>query len=169
MQCCIRGGEVVAQKWDKIRTEYREEGAIAARKQEVLHASACMLYWGEGSKSRYLTQMTNSDPDVHRLFISFLRKYFITRDEDMSIAINCHTDLHTLEEIENYWLCQLGLPRSSLRKGTVNYPLRQLERKKHQHKKCEYGTCALKIKRSIRIVQHIYGALEEYKKGLIVI
>ena len=34
-----------------------------------------MLYWAEGSKRRNCVEFTNSDPDMMRRFVKFLRRY----------------------------------------------------------------------------------------------
>ena len=63
------------------RRAYQEQGRISARRRDVLHAAGCMLYWAEGSKSRNSVALDNSDPEVVRFFLTFLRERlaFLTR------------------------------------------------------------------------------------------
>ena len=62
-------------------------------------------------------------------------------------------------EIEDHWLAQLDLPRSSLRKSTVN--VYSKHSKRTPIGKLPFGTSALVV-RSTRIVQTIYGSIQEY-------
>ncbi len=64
-----------------------------------------------------------------------------------------------LNEIEDYWLNLLELPRSCLRGHCVNpLPTSSSGRKRN---KLPYGVCNLSV-HSTEIVQHIYGAIQEY-------
>ena len=86
----------------------------------------CMLHWAEGSKDRNRVVFTNSDPEMLRAFLRFLR--FLrgpceVSDERIGLSINCHLNNGlSLAEIEAWWLAELGLPASALRAATVNRP-----------------------------------------------
>jgi hypothetical protein len=96
-----------------------------------------MLYWAEGSRSRNSIRFTNSDPAMILFFATFLRRCFDVSDERFRITCNLFAD-HAVRqvEIEQSWLDLLALPRTCLCKSSVN----------------TYS----------RIVQHIYGAIQEY-------
>ena len=80
-----------------------------------------MLYWAEGSKTRNVAQITNSDPEVVRFFVEFLRQYFVLPDDRFSVTCNLFADhLARQGEVEHFWLETLRLPPSSLRKSIVN-------------------------------------------------
>jgi hypothetical protein len=65
-----------------------------------------------------------------------------------------------IEEIEGRWLNALDLPRSTLTKHTINaLPTSSSGRKKNR---LPYGVCTLTVTRSTHLVQHIYGAIQEY-------
>jgi hypothetical protein len=66
----------------------------------------------------------------------------------------------TLREVEDHWLWALGLPRSSLRKHTINHAPTSSSGQRRD--KLPYGVCAVRVRRSTRLVQHIYGAIQEY-------
>ena len=71
-----------------------------------------MLYWAEGSKTRNVVALTNSDPEMLRAFLSFLRGPGGVQDERIALAVNCHLNNGlSLAEIEAWWLATLGLPR----------------------------------------------------------
>ena len=65
-----------------------------------------------------------------------------------------------IDEVEFFWMELLGLSRRSARKHVVNHFPTSSSGKRTR--KLPYGVCSLKVKRSTRIVQHIYGAIQEY-------
>jgi hypothetical protein len=141
------------------RYVYQEEGRhlvqnSVGEKRDLL-ISGCMLYWGEGSKKRNTVTICNSDADLLEYFISFLTTIFGVDIENILLTINCHTDIHSIEEIEKYWLSRLSLNKSSCRKHYVNYfP----ESKKGR--KLPYGIATITVHNS-RLMQQIYGAIQE--------
>jgi hypothetical protein len=120
-----------------------------------------MLYWAEGSKSRNSAQLANSDLHLVRFFKDFVVECFGVPNDEFSVRLNVYTGNGlSVFDIETYWLNSLELPRGCLRKHTLNHlPTSSSGGKKN---KLPYGVCALRVLRSTRIVQHIYGAIQEY-------
>jgi transcriptional regulator with XRE-family HTH domain len=142
------------------RREEQRLGRRAARKGDVMHAAGCMLYWAEGSRERNAVKFTNSDPEMLRFFVRFLRLSFNVSDEKVSVTCNLFADhLDRQREIEDFWLDKLGLPRSCLRLSTVNRYSKYSQKKRRN--KLPYGTCRVSIY-DTRLSQHIYGAIQEY-------
>jgi hypothetical protein len=138
----------------------QEEGRQLAERREALHVAGCMLYWAEGAKGRNQIRFTNSDPEMARFFVKFLRTYFNVRDEDIKITCNLFADhLERQREIEHFWLKTLRLPPSSLCKSTVNVYSKYSKKKRIN--KLPYGTCRVVVSRT-RIVQSIFGSIQEY-------
>jgi hypothetical protein len=141
------------------RLDAQERGRMVARIEEPLHVAGCMLFWAEGSKSRNAVIFTNSDAGMMRFFLRFLRECYGVRDENVRLSVNCFLgNGKTLEEIEAWWLEQLELPQSCLRKPTVNRPS---SASKGVRKPLVHGTARLAVG-STRLVQSIYGAIQEY-------
>jgi hypothetical protein len=131
---------------------------MIARIDEPLHQAGCMLYWAEGSKSRNSLAFVNSDDEMMRFFLRFLRLLDVP-DERIRLSVNVHLGNGlTLEQIEAWWLERLDLPRSCLRKATVNHAS---SASKRLRKPLVYGTARLTVN-STRLVQSIYGAIQEY-------
>lgn len=125
-----------------------------------MHAAGCMLYWAEGGKHRNTVKLSNADPEVLRFFASFLRRFFPVPDSKFRVWCNLFEDhLKRQLEIEQFWLDVVDLPRSCLTKSTVNVYSKYSQRKRQNM--LPYGTCRLSI-HSTAIVQHIYGAIQEY-------
>jgi transcriptional regulator with XRE-family HTH domain len=113
--------ERIVENRRRERLAYQECGRKLARESEVTHAAGCMLYWAEGDKGRNQARLSNSDPQLVRFFVDFLRRYFEIRDDDIRVTCNLFADhAERQEEIEQFWLDQLGLTRRSLCKSVVN-------------------------------------------------
>lgn len=151
--------------WQRIsrarRQQHQLEGRERARLADPLHASGCMLYWAEGSKSRNTVHLANSDPAMMEFFVRFLRECFGLTSEDFTFSLNVYTNNGlTIDEIEQFWRDKLGLSPESARKHQTNhYPTSSSGKKRA---KLPYGVCSLRVKRSTWLVQHIYGAIQEY-------
>ena len=156
----LLGQSVWTEECRRRRREYQDEGATTAQAGEPLHVAGCMLYWAEGSKQRNAVRFSNSDPDLVKVFVRFLRTYFHICDQDIRVTCNLFADHEGRQlEIEQFWLDTLGLARTSLCKSTVNVYSRHTQRKRLN--KLPYGTCRVAVSRTA-IVQHIYGAIQEY-------
>jgi hypothetical protein len=156
----LLGNATVAARALALRTSWQAEGRRLARGGDALHAAGCMLYWAEGSKGRDRAQLTNSDPELLRLFVRFLRTYFGVRDEQFRVRCNLFADhVERQREIESFWLEVMRLPPTCLTKSTVNVYSKYSQRKRRNM--LPYGTCRVTVS-STRIVQSIYGSIQEY-------
>ena len=84
----LNGWTVMAARRRAARLQAQEAGRALARRNESLHAAGCMLYWAEGDKGRKQVRLSNSDPDLLRFFVTFLRTYFAVEGDD--IRLTCH-------------------------------------------------------------------------------
>ena len=123
--------------------------------------AGCMLYWAEGAKERNVVKFANSDAAMVRFFVRFLKESFDVPSADFRLRLNVYTNNGlTVREIEDHWLGILRLPRSCLRGHSLNaYPTSSSGKKQ---KRLPYGVCFLTVAKSTRILQHIYGAIQEY-------
>ena len=119
-----------------------------------------MLYWAEGAKGRNAVKFANSDPQMVWFFRRFLTEALGVGVGKIAMRLNVYTTNGlTIEEIERYWLQLLELPDSSVRKHTLNHlPTSSSGKAKN---KLPFGVCTLSV-HSSRVVQHIYGAIQEY-------
>jgi hypothetical protein len=138
----------------------QQDGRRAARDGNLLHQAGALLYWAEGSKRRNTIQFTNSDPNMVVLFRRFLTDALAIEEDEILLTLNVYTNNGlTVEEIEQYWLDLLELPPSAARKHTLDHmPTSSSGRAK---KRLPYGVCTLRV-HSTWMVQHIYGAIQEY-------
>jgi len=163
-----RSRETIAkfvQTWSEKNRErrrtYQREGRARARRGDPLHEAGCMLYWAEGSKHRNSLIFANSDVAMVRFFARFVRECFEVDDDHLTVRLNVYTNNGLgVCEIEDHWLDALELPRSCLRKHSLNHKPTSSSGKKGN--KLPYGVCTVRVRRSTRIVQHIFGAIQEY-------
>lgn len=143
-----------------IRAGFQNIGKERVTTEDPLYLAGCMLYWGEGSKSKNTVVFTNSNLAMMIVFKNFLQAYFEVKGDQYLLKINCYTDLHSFEEIKNYWLSSLCLKESNLRKCQINNAPKSSKQKRN---KLEWGTATLTVSRT-EIVQEIFGAIQEYGK-----
>jgi hypothetical protein len=143
------------------RRTFQEAGRESARLGEPLHMALCMLYWAEGSKARNTVQLVNSDPHMVRFFRDAITQCFGAGAERFALRLNVYLgNCLALREIEDHWLQVLDLPRSCLRGHQLNhFPTSSSGQKRNR---LPYGVASLRVSRSTEIVQHIYGAIQEY-------
>jgi transcriptional regulator with XRE-family HTH domain len=141
------------------REDAQQSGREQARKGTVLHAIGCMLYWAEGSKSPNNVIFTNSDVEMLRLFVRFLRECYEVPNDRIRLSVNCFLGNGlSLEEIEQWWLDQLNLDAHCLRAPAVN---RSSRSSKGVRSPLVYGTARLVV-HSTELAQQIRGAIQEY-------
>lgn len=142
------------------RRAYQDEGRLLVCERDASYASGCMLYWAEGAKERNSVRIVNSDRELLIMFAEFLRAHFEVDNAAMRVRCNLFADDEDQQRsIEQYWLESLRLPSSSLRKSSVNVHSKYSLKKRAN--KLPYGTCELTVN-STRIVQTIYGSIQEY-------
>src|SRR6266550_7016884 len=142
------------------RLAFQDEGRSLALRGDSCHASGCMLYWAEGEKDRNALRFYNSDPEMVRFFVFFLKKYYDLRDEEIKITCNLFADhLQRQHEIEQFWLDVAQLSKRSLCKSYVN--VYSKHSKKKRTNRLPYGTVRVTVCRT-RVVQSIFGSIQEY-------
>lgn len=141
------------------RLVWQEDGRKRAGVPDSSYAAGCMLYWAEGSRNRNRLVFTNSDPEMVRYFVEFLRAAFDPPTERFRITCNLFADHRARQkEIEDFWLTTVHLPRSCLHKSVVNRYSRYSKKKRTN--KLPYGTCRVVV-HSTEITQTIYGSIQE--------
>jgi transposase-like protein len=142
------------------RLAYQKEGRSLARQGDSFHVAGCMLYWAEGEKDRNALRFYNSDPEMVRLFVFFLKKYFALWDEEIKITCNLFADhVQRQREIEQFWLDVAQLSARSLCKSYVN--VYSKHSKKKRTNRLPYGTVRVTVTRT-RVIQSIYGSIQQY-------
>ena len=143
----------------RLRCAAQADGRRRARLDDALHYAGCMLFWAEGSKSRNSVIFVNSDDAMMRFFVRFLRECYDVPDPALCLSVNCFLNNGlSIGEIHDYWLKQLLLDSSCLRRPTINAPS---SASKGVRRRLPYGTARIAV-HSTFVVQSIYGAIQDY-------
>lgn len=139
------------------RMEWQEAGREMYLREGKEFAAGCAVYWAEGSKRRNEVSFCNTDEKMLVFFLSFLRRFFGIKDEEVSLSINCYLNNGlTLEQIQHHWLKVLELPGSCVRKATLKSKYYDGKSSgKHPHGVCRVRVCKTDIH------QKIFGAISE--------
>jgi transposase-like protein len=156
----VKGRTMTHQMRRDARSMAQEEGRELARARDGFHFGGCMLYWAEGEKDRNSLRFSNSDPEMVRFFVSFLRRYFDLEDREIRLTCYLFADhFEKQKEIEQFWLRVAQLPETSLLKSHVNVYSKYSTKKRMN--RLPYGTVKITVNRT-RVVQSIYGSIQEY-------
>ncbi len=115
-------------------------------KEEILPLSkrdlwiaGIMLYAGEGYKSQRVSsqriELVNSNPDILRMFITFLKKVCLVPKQKIKIRLMLYEDID-VKEAQKYWSDQLDIPenqfcRPFIKQSYKDIPFRHLRRSKY--------------------------------------
>jgi hypothetical protein len=157
----LRGATRNAERGRARRLEYQAEGRRLAAVGDPLHVAGTMLYWAEGDKgSKNCARLSNSDPEVLRFFMRFLRESLDVSDDLVRVTCHLFADhVSRQRDIEQFWLDLVELPRTQLCKSFVNVYSKYSQKKRANM--LPYGTTRITV-HSTRVVQSIFGAIQEY-------
>jgi len=115
------------QEANEIRYE-RELGKFSLKKnlslkEKELKAAGAMLYWGEGCKSnpgkrQWVVDFSNSNPQMIKLFLKFLREICGVKEKRLRILLYCYAN-QDVEALKKYWQKVTNIPLSQFTKPYV--------------------------------------------------
>lgn len=106
--------------------------------EENLRIAGIMLYWGEGTKSGNSVVFSNSDPDMLKLFLKFLRVICGVEEKRLRVLLHLYSD-QIETDLKTFWSKITGIPLQQFSKTFIH------ERKKGTYKKIsKYGTVSLR-------------------------
>lgn len=121
------------------------------------------LYWAEGAKRNadkpgVMIDFGNSDPEMLKLFIAWLRKFAGTKDDEIVLRLHLHINhAHREEELKKLWSSKLNMPQG-LFKRTV-YKKHNPKTVRHKIGKEYIGLVSLRVKRSTSLNRRIIGLI----------
>jgi len=120
-----------------------------------------MLYWAEGNKGRNSLRLTNSDPEMIRLFGRFLREFHGLDDAAIRYEVQFHAANGLAEtEVKDWWGAMLGVPPSAVHIRHIDRRPRSARPDKAR-KTLPYGVMSITV-HSTELVQRTFGAIQEY-------
>lgn len=128
--------------------------------QERLLISGVMLYWAEGSKkNNNYVAFSNSDPEMVRLFLSFLRGICGVQESRLHLLLHIYTDQNE-KELKNFWSEITKIPSSQFNKTYIHQG-----KVGNYKKKSQYGTISLRYGDK-KLFDQIIKWIREYKNLL---
>lgn len=156
----LKGSKANSARARDRRRAYQDEGRARTRQGDSLHLAGSMLFWAEGSRQRNVVYFTNSDAAMARVFVRFLTDALDVDRSEIRISCNLFADHAERQlEVEQFWLSELGLPDSCLRRSTIDRYSKYSEKKRRN--RLPHGTVRIAVN-STAVVQHVYGAIQEY-------
>jgi len=123
--------------------EIKERAKISFEqyKNDPLFVAGVMLYWGEGTRlpeyKKYKLALTNSTPDLLKVYCIFLRRYFTNIESVLRVALFIYQDIDE-SDTKLFWSDRLKIPLNQFIKTQV-LPSRSILTKT----KLPYGTCCV--------------------------
>lgn len=141
-----RGGskKVMLQKQAIAIEEAKKIIVNISKKEKLLFLSA--LYWAEGSKKDF--GLSNTDPELIKVFVNGLREIFNISDERFRVSIRIYEDLDK-EQCLDYWSEIVNISKDKF----VNVNI--LKGKKVG--KLQYGMCRVRVTKGGDILKKIYA------------
>lgn len=122
--------------YEEAREEARND--LLELKYNPLFIAGLMLYWGEGDKlTKYSTAITNTDPDLIRLYVSFLKNACRIPEEKIKAHVLVYPDLNE-ENCRKYWARESSIKLSHFTKSTTILG-------RHKTRRMRYGVCMIGI------------------------
>lgn len=133
----IRGATLKAT-YEMVAIKALEE--LETHRNNPLFISGVSLYWGEGDKlSRNQTRLTNTDPEMIRIFMKFLFVICEVPRDKIRVALFIYSDLDE-SECKKFWGNITGIQ---------SFHKTQILPGRHKTKKLPYGVCTIVVSNSI--------------------
>lgn len=148
------------EKTRRLLNEGIKEIGLLSKRELFLVGVA--LYWAEGFKKDSRVGFASLDPEMIKLFITWLTRCcgFSTSDLTLSVTANISHE-HRIGAIQKYWSEVTGVPLQSF-----NKPFFQKVKWKKKYDKPEeyYGVLRIRVKKSKDFLRKIDGWIEGIKK-----
>ncbi len=128
-----------------IMAQEKAEQLADSLAREDLAFIAASLYWAEGSKKDF--GLSNTDPDLIKLFLYTLRTAFEVQDSDLKISVRIYEDLNKKNCLK-FWSRVTGIKLGN--DTSVNV----LRGKKKG--KLSYGMCRVRVKSGGLLLKEIF-------------
>lgn len=100
--------------------------------EEKLRLAGVMLYWAEGCKGWGTVKFVNSDPDMVKLFLSFLRKICGIWEDRLKLLVHMYPD-HDKDALIDFWSGVTQVPRENFYKSFIHIGKKGTYKKKSLH------------------------------------
>lgn len=130
------------------------------KKDLFLYGLGIGIYWGEGNKNPIIPSLriANTDPDLIRIFLCFLKSIYGLSENRFSYSIVCFNDINP-NKARSYWAKELKIPPEKFGKITII----PKQGKGTYKKKSRFGVCTVQGNNS-KLRKIVINKVEELKK-----
>ena len=104
-------------RFAKIPLSFGFKKSLSTKDRELLVAGT-MLYYGEGAKTGTTVDLANSDPNILKLFLKFLRNICGTDERRLRFYLYCFSNQNKVQLIK-FWCKYLGISKNNFTKPYV--------------------------------------------------
>ncbi|MCL5091188.1 MAG: helix-turn-helix domain-containing protein [Patescibacteria group bacterium] len=141
------------EKTKKLFEEGKNEIGILNKRELFLTGVA--LYWAEGFKSDNLVGFCNSDPNMVKIFIHWLKSCFDYTEDDLRLRVGVNEEFREkIEEIENFWAECTGVKKEQFQKAFYQ---KVKWKKIYDHPEDYHGVLRIRVKKSTDFLRKIKG------------
>ena len=148
------------KKWAEIHLQHQIEAKVEFPSliNNPLFIAGLMLYWGEGDKilKNGLVRLSNSDPELIKVFYLFLKDVLLIPKEKIFIKLILYPDLAD-NVYKKLWSHNLSIPLSQFKRSAIILG-------RHPTKRLSYGICSIEVS-SRKIKEKIitwFGLYQKY-------
>lgn len=129
--------------------------------QRDLFIAGTALYWAEGFKKDKMVGFANTDPEMIRFFLNWVKNSLEADSKliKLRVGINEH-HRYREKEIQEYWSKITEIPFSSFYKP---YYQKVIWKKEYEHPEEYFGTLRIRILKSTDLLRKIRGLIEGIK------
>lgn len=155
----LRQQQLRLKRTKKLFNEGTKEIGKLTNRELFIAGSA--LYWAEGFKSDNLAGFCNSDPDMVKFFLAWLKRCFGYKDEDLRLRVGLNESFRNKTgKIENFWSDLTGIPKSQFQKPFYQKVKWQ---KQYEHPENYHGVLRIRVRKSTDFLRKIKGFIEGLK------
>jgi len=151
-------------KQQKIRIEKTKrlfkEGInqIGKLSDRELFLAGIALYWAEGFKSDSLAGFCNSDSDMIKFFLTWLKTCFGYKNGDLRLRVGLNESFRDkTNEIEDFWVKVTGIEKEHFQKPFYQKVKWQ---KQYEHPENYHGVLRIRVRKSTDFLRKIRGYIE---------
>jgi len=115
-------------------TENEALKEFEANKNKSFFLVGIALYWAEGGKRSGIFQVTNSDPELIRFMMKWIRAYVCKDEQKLRIRLFIHKP-YAHENLEQFWSKIIGIPASNFQ-NTIYKPTAHSIKRNPNYKGC---------------------------------
>ena len=121
------------------------------------------LYWGEGAKKTRCFSFCNSDPDMIKFFIKFIKEALFVDHGRLKAWIRINKiHKNRIGEVEEYWSKITDIPRGNFQKTIL---IKSKNKKNYINFPIHYGTITIRVSASADLFYKVTGLIEVLKKA----